>query len=264
MPIASPGSLLDVTGVTVRFGGLVALHDVSLSIRPQTVVGVIGPNGAGKTTLFNVVCGFLRPEAGVLRWKGQQLHNHRPDQLARFGIARTLQGLGLFGGLTVLENVMTGAGRFARTGSIAALLGTGRAARDEDELRDRALHLLAELDISDVRDLRPGELPYGSRKRVALARALVSEPELLLLDEPASGLSTAETDDLAKRLRALTDKTAVVLVEHHMDLVMEVCDEVVVLDFGEVIATGPPDEIRVSPAVADAYLGVTPEELPSA
>lgn len=264
MTIASPQKLLDAAGVTVRFGGLTALHDVSLSIRSGTVVGVIGPNGAGKTTLFNVVCGFLRPDAGELRWKGRPLRNHRPDQLARLGIARTLQGLGLFGGLTVLENVMTGAGRFARTGSVAALLGTFGAARDEADLRRRALRLLAELDIAEVRDLLPGELPYGTRKRVALARALVSEPELLLLDEPASGLSTAETDDLADRIRALTDRTAVVLVEHHMDLVMGVCDEVVVLDFGEVIATGSPDEVRVAPAVADAYLGVAPGELPSA
>ncbi|WBQ05470.1 ABC transporter ATP-binding protein [Kribbella sp. CA-293567] len=260
----SPEKLLDVTGVTVRFGGLVALREVSLSIPPRSVVGVIGPNGAGKTTLFNVICGFLRPEAGQLRWKGRPLPAHRPDQLARLGIARTLQGLGLFGGLTVLENVMTGAGRFARTGSVAALLGTAKAARDEDELRSRSLRLLAELDLADVRDLLPSALPYGSRKRVALARALVSEPELLLLDEPASGLSMAETDELAARIRALTGKTAVVLVEHHMDLVMGVCDQVVVLDFGEVIATGTPDEVRAAPAVADAYLGLAPGEPSSA
>lgn len=260
----SPDKLLDVAGVTVRFGGLVALHEVSLSIRPRSVVGVIGPNGAGKTTLFNVVCGFLRPDAGELRWKGHPLRNHRPDQLARLGIARTLQGLGLFGGLTVLENVMTGAGRFAKSGSVAALLGTARAARDEDDLRGRALQLLSELDVADVQDLLPGALPYGSRKRVALARALVSEPELLLLDEPASGLSTAETEDLAGRIRTLSARTAVVLVEHHMDLVMGVCDEVVVLDFGEVIATGSPAEVRAEPAVTAAYLGVAPEEAPSA
>jgi branched-chain amino acid transport system ATP-binding protein len=264
MTITSHEKLLDVGGVTVRFGGLVALRDVSLSIRPRTVVGVIGPNGAGKTTLFNVVCGFLRPETGELRWKGSPLRKHRPDQLAGLGIARTLQGLGLFGGLTVLENVMTGAGRLARTGALASLLGTGKSARDERELRARSLDVLAELDVADVADLRPGALPYGVRKRVALARALVAEPELLLLDEPASGLSTAEMDELADRIRALTEKTAVVLVEHHMDLVMRVCDEVVVLDFGEVIAAGSPDEVRADPAVADAYLGTAPEELPSA
>ena len=264
MTITSHEKLLDVGGVTVRFGGLVALREVSLTIRPRTVVGVIGPNGAGKTTLFNVVCGFLRPETGELRWKGSPLRKHRPDQLAGLGIARTLQGLGLFGGLTVLENVMTGAGRLARTGSLASLLGTGKAARDERELRARALDMLTELDVAQVADQYPGALPYGVRKRVALARALVSEPELLLLDEPASGLSTAEMDELADRIRALTEKTAIVLVEHHMDLVMRVCDEVVVLDFGEVIAAGTPDEVRVDPAVADAYLGTAPEELPSA
>jgi branched-chain amino acid transport system ATP-binding protein len=264
MTITSHEKLLDVGGVTVRFGGLVALREVSLTIRPRTVVGVIGPNGAGKTTLFNVVCGFLRPETGELRWKGSPLRKHRPDQLAGLGIARTLQGLGLFGGLTVLENVMTGAGRLARTGSLASLLGTAKAARDERELRARALDTLTELDVAHVADLHPGALPYGVRKRVALARALVAEPELLLLDEPASGLSTGEMDELADRIQALTEKTAVVLVEHHMDLVMRVCDEVVVLDFGEVIASGSPDEVRADPAVADAYLGTAPEELPSA
>ncbi|MEO6091324.1 MAG: ATP-binding cassette domain-containing protein, partial [Umezawaea sp.] len=222
MTITSHEKLLEVGGVTVRFGGLVALREVSLAIRPRTVVGVIGPNGAGKTTLFNVVCGFLRPETGELRWKGSPLRKHRPDQLAGLGIARTLQGLGLFGGLTVLENVMTGAGKLARTGSLASLLGTAKAARDERELRARSLDVLTELDIAHVADQHPGALPYGVRKRVALARALVSEPELLLLDEPASGLSTAEMDELADRIQALTEKTAVMLVEHHMDLVMRV------------------------------------------
>jgi branched-chain amino acid transport system ATP-binding protein len=264
MTITSPEKLLEVGGVTVRFGGLVALREVSLAIRPRTVVGVIGPNGAGKTTLFNVVCGFLRPDAGELRWKGQVLRRHRPDQLAGLGIARTLQGLGLFGGLTVVENVMTGAGRLARTGSLASLLGTGKSARDEAELRERSMAALTGLDVAHVAHLHPGALPYGVRKRVALARALVSEPELLLLDEPASGLSTGEMDELAERIQALSESTAVVLVEHHMDLVMRVCDEVVVLDFGEVIAAGTPDEVRVDPAVADAYLGTAPEELPSA
>ncbi|MGC4938647.1 ABC transporter ATP-binding protein [Kribbella sp. DT2] len=264
MTIPFPEKVLDVRRVTVRFGGLVALREVSLSISARSVLGVIGPNGAGKTTLFNVICGLVRPETGELRWKDRALGNHRPDQLARLGIARTLQGLGLFGGLTVLENVMAGAGGFARTGSIAALLGTAGAARDERELRSRALRLLRELDLADVRDHLPGALPYGSRKRVALARALVSEPELLLLDEPASGLSTAETHELAARIRALTEATAVVLVEHHMDLVMGVCDEVVVLDFGEVIAIGSPDDVRADPAVADAYLGLAPGERPSA
>jgi branched-chain amino acid transport system ATP-binding protein len=253
--------LLEVDGVTVRFGGLVALSEVSLTIAPNTVVGVIGPNGAGKTTLFNVVCGFIRPQQGELRWRGSPLRAHRPDQLAGLGIARTLQGLGLFSGLTVLENVMTGAGR---TGALSSLLGTRRSARREEELRARAVEVLTELGIDDVRSRLPGALPYGVRKRVALARALVASPDLLMLDEPASGLSSDEVDELATRIRSLRETTAVVLVEHHMDLVMRVCDEVVVLDFGEVIARGTPDQVRDDPAVADAYLGTAPEELPSA
>jgi branched-chain amino acid transport system ATP-binding protein len=270
MTIDSSDALLAVRGITVRFGGLVALRDVALSIRPRTVVGVIGPNGAGKTTLFNVVCGFVRPDSGTLHWRGQRLRRHQPHQLAALGISRTMQGLGLFAGLTVLENVMTGANRHAGSGTVAALLGTAGSARDERDLRHRALTALEELDVADVRDALPGSLPYGVQKRVALARALVAEPDLLLLDEPASGLSSAEMDELVGRLRRLRESTTVVLVEHHMDLVMRVCDEIVVLNFGEVVATGTPDEVRADPVVLDAYLGNAAdgdehgEELPGA
>jgi branched-chain amino acid transport system ATP-binding protein len=257
---AGAGSLLAVDDITVRFGGLVALNGVELSIEPRTVVGVIGPNGAGKTTLFNVVCGFVRPQEGSLHWQGTELRKHRPDQLAKLGIARTLQGLGLFPGLTVLENVMAGANRHARAGVLPALLGIGRSARDERELTERANAALAELDLGTFTSRYPGALPYGVQKRVALARALVAEPDLLLLDEPASGLSTGEMDELVDRIRGLRERMAVVLVEHHMDLVMRVCDRVVVLNFGEVIAAGTPEEIQADPLVAEAYLGDPAEE----
>jgi len=251
-----PGEgLLAVDGLTVRFGGLTALNDVRLSVDAGTVVGVIGPNGAGKTTLFNVVCGFVRPDAGRVLWRGRPLVRHRPDQLAGLGIVRTLQGLGLFAGLTVLENVMAGAGRHARTGVLPALVGAGRSARDEAGLAGRARETLGELGIADLADRLPGVLPYGVRKRVALARALVAEPDLLLLDEPASGLSAAELEELSTLIRSLRQHMAVVLVEHHMDLVMQVCDRVVVLNFGEVIASGSPAEVRRHPQVVEAYLG---------
>jgi branched-chain amino acid transport system ATP-binding protein len=246
--------LLELSGVRVRFEGLVALDDVSLEVRQGHVIGVIGPNGAGKTTLFNVVCGFVRPERGELRWRGRPLRRHRTHHLAGLGIGRTLQGLGLFPGLTVIENVMVGASRHARTGFLSAMFALPRSDRDEAELRRLALERLAESGAPpDIADRLPGELPYGVQKRVALARALVCDPDLLLLDEPAAGLSAEEIGELAGLLRSL--KRSVVLVEHHMDLVMEVCDEVIVLDFGKVIARGAPDDIRDDPAVVDAYLG---------
>ncbi|MFD0689375.1 ABC transporter ATP-binding protein [Actinomadura fibrosa] len=251
----SPSALLELREVTVRFDGLVALDTVSLAAPRGRVTGVIGPNGAGKTTLFNVVCGFVRPRSGEVRWRGRALARHRPHDLARLGIARTLQGLGLFPGLTVLENVMVGADRHARTGFLSGLLAAPRADRDEAALRERAMARLDELGVAGEAARRPGELPYGAQKRVALARALAAEPDLLLLDEPAAGLSVGEIEELAALIGGLRGGPAVVLVEHHMDLVMGVCDQVVVLDFGRVIAAGAPGEVRDDPAVLTAYLG---------
>ena len=248
---------LQVEQVTVRFGGLTALSDVSLEARVGEVLGVIGPNGSGKTTLFNVICGFVRPQAGRLVWQGKELQRHRPAQLAKLGIARTLQGLGLFPGLTVLENVMVGAHRHSRSDFASALFGLPRSDKDERALADRALRALAEVEIATESGRLPGSLPYGVQKRVALARALVAEPQLLLLDEPASGLSSAEMDELGELVAGLPKRSdvCVLLVEHHMDLVMSVCSSVVVLDFGRVVAKGTPAEVKANPAVTSAYLG---------
>jgi branched-chain amino acid transport system ATP-binding protein len=216
---------------------------------------VIGPNGAGKTTLFNVICGFVTPQEGTLSWKGEALVSHRPHQLSGRGIARTLQSVGLFANLTVLENVMLGAGRFRKARFGSALLGSPGADRDERALKDRALALLDQLAIVDVADTLPSALPYPVSKRVALARALACEPELLLLDEPAGGLGAADMENLAGFIRQLKARCAVMLVEHHMDLVMAVCDRICVLDFGRVICSGTPAEVRADERVLEAYLG---------
>jgi branched-chain amino acid transport system ATP-binding protein len=249
------GAVLAVRDVTVTFGGIVALEEVSLELRRGEVLGVIGPNGAGKTTLFNVICGFVRPDAGSILWHGNALDRVRPHDLARLGIARTLQGVGLFPQLTALENVIAGAERFRRAGPLSALLALPRSDRDERDLRERALAVLRRLDCEDAAPHLPGTLPFAIQKRVALARGLVAEPELLLLDEPAGGLGSRELDELAELIRSLRGSTSVMLVEHHMDLVMSVCDRVVVLDFGRVIAAGETDVVRRDERVLEAYLG---------
>ncbi len=239
----------------MSFGGITALDKVSVEVSPGEVVGVIGPNGAGKTTLFNAICGFVRPDAGAMSWRGQPLERVRPDGLAALGIARTLQGVGLFPHLTVLENVMVGGQRFRATGIPAALLALPGADRDERALRDRARSALAKVGCEDIDDRLPGSLPYAVQKRVALARALACEPELLLLDEPAGGLGAGELSELAQLIDSLRGSIAVMLVDHHMDLVISVCDRVAVLDFGRVIADDVPPVIREDPLVLEAYLG---------
>lgn len=254
-PPTDPPPLFAMRDVSVSFGGVQALSSVSLTVPPRQVLAVIGPNGAGKTTLFNVVCGFVTPDTGQLWFRGEQLHKLRPHQLAPLGVARTLQGLGLFDRMTVLDNVMVGADRHARAGFLAGLLGIGRGPADDRRIAQRATDILGELGIAAYATRYPGSLPYPIRKRVALARALVAEPELLLLDEPASGLSAEEMGELGELIRTLTDRMSVMLVEHHMDLVMAVSDRITVLDFGKVIASGSPADVQGDPAVLAAYLG---------
>jgi branched-chain amino acid transport system ATP-binding protein len=251
-------SVLEVRGVTVRFGGLTALEGVSLAVPPRHVLGVIGPNGAGKTTLLNVLCGFIRPDAGEVLLGGRR-RSPRPHQLADLGVARTLQGVGLYAGLTALENVMVGATCRAAAGFWSALLSLPRAGRDERRLRDLAMHALDRVGAAQVAQARPGELPYGMRKRIALARALAAGPRLILLDEPASGLDESELAELGGLIRDLATEGSLVVVEHHMDLMMSICDSLVVLDFGKVIATGTPREVQDNPAVTAAYLGIPHE-----
>jgi branched-chain amino acid transport system ATP-binding protein len=251
------GSVLEVCDVSVRFGGLTALDAVSLTVESRQVLGVIGPNGAGKTTLLNVLCGFISPDEGHVLIGGRRYPNLRPHRLAGLGIARTLQGVGLFASLSAIENVMIGANCRATAGFWSALLGLPRSGRDERRLRQEARQALDRVGAGAAADARPGELSFGMRKRVALARALAARPKLMLLDEPASGLAEDELSELGMLIRELAAETSLVIVEHHMDLMMSVCDSLVVLDFGKVISRGSPQEVQADPAVTAAYLGAS-------
>lgn len=255
----NPAALFEARDVTVRFGGLLALNEVSFAVAPRQVHGVIGPNGAGKTTLFNVCCGFLRPDGGTLHRDGKPIRPPRPHQLARMGIARTLQGVGLFEGLTVLENVMVGAEVYHRSGFLSALLALPKSSSDERHLAELAEDALERLGVAEYAHRPAASLAYPIKKRVAIARALAQSPSLLLLDEPCSGLSHTDIDELAELVAALAERMAIAVVDHHMDFVMSVCDRITVLDFGEVIAAGSPERIKQEPAVLSAYLGDTEE-----
>jgi branched-chain amino acid transport system ATP-binding protein len=249
----SSQSLLSISNLTVKFGGLTALDDVFLNLDSNQVVGLIGPNGAGKTTLFNAICGIVEPTSGKLTLNGQGHKWPATYELTSLGISRTLQGVGLFPDLTVTENVMIGAQKFASTGLISA--GFGRNKRDERELRERAHWALERVYAGSLADKRADALSYPDTKRVSIARALVSEPKILMLDEPAGGLGAQDIEWMNGLIRNLRSAMSILIVEHHMDVVMSVCDELYVLNFGEVIASGSAETVRRDPAVIAAYLG---------
>lgn len=252
-----PPPLLDIEDVSVRFGGIRALDQVSLALAEGEICGLIGPNGAGKTTLFNCITRVVDVSGGAIRFGGAAIERVHPRHVVGTGIARTFQNVGLYSGLTVLENAMLGGHHASGQSMLGSLLRPATTRRTEGALADRCRAILAELDLDGLRDERADALPYPTQKRVEIARALAARPRLLLLDEPAGGLTHAEVaqfGDLVRRIRE-AHRLTVLLVEHHMGLVMELCNRLVVMHLGRKLAQGTPAEVRANPEVVSAYLG---------
>lgn len=260
-------TLLKLDHVGRRFGGVHALDDVSLALEPGLIYGLIGPNGAGKTTLINLITGMLPPSAGEVWFAGKCINRLPPYRIAALGMTRTYQNIRLFPAMSVRENVAVGQHLVMRTGVWQRLVWRPSATREERQLHDQALALLAQVGLGDQSEQRADELAYGQQRRLEIARALASNPRLLLLDEPAAGMNHAEAAALATLIRSLaTDGRTILLIEHNMGLVMSLCHHLIVLDFGRKLADGPVDVVSRDPAVIAAYLGteIRPDEPPEA
>jgi branched-chain amino acid transport system ATP-binding protein len=257
---AAAAPLLEVRELTCRFGGLVALDRVSFAVHPGEIFGLMGPNGAGKTTLFNLISGLTPPSGGAVLWHGTPITGLPPFRRNRLGLARTFQNLRLFDGLTVLDNLLVALRRQPGDSLLGALLAGASHRQAERQRLERAGELLAELNLEPLAERPAGTLAYGDRRRLEIARALATRPSLLLLDEPAAGMNPSEKNELCELIAELRRRhgLTVMVIEHHVPLLMRLCDRLAVLDFGKRIALGSPDQIRHDPRVIEAYLGGAP------
>ena len=253
------GVVMDMRNITLRFGGVEAIKNISFDIREGEVRAIIGPNGAGKSSMLNVISGFYVPQEGEVWFRGERRAPLKPFEVARQGIARTFQNIALFEGMSVLDNVMTGRLTQMKTGLFSQAIWRGAAEREEVENREICERVIDFLEIQHIRKTPVSRLPYGLKKRVELARALASEPKLLLLDEPMAGMNVEEKEDMSRFILSVNDEfgTTITLIEHDMGVVMDLSDRVVVMDYGKKIGDGTPDEVRNNQDVIDAYLGVS-------